>query len=470
MFCSGSSTSIRVLRFGAADALDDLAGQRPDIGAPVAADFRLVVHAAQRNAGELPAQRARNRAPERGLAHAGRPEEAQDRTLGARLHLADGQVVKNALLHLFEVVVILLEDGVRLGDVDVLRAGGLVPRQRGHPLEVSARNHVLGRGRGHFLEPLQLAVALLARLGGHLRLFDLLAQLLDFGDGVVGFAQFLVNRLQLFAQQVFTLALAHLLLDLLLNLRAQLEHFALATQFAHERLQALVHVGRFEQFLPRLRGERRHVPGDEIAQAAGVGHGGGGIGQVVGKLRRADHHLAEQIDHTQLQRFPLGIRPGVHIGQRLNAGAQEGPHPQQFHQTEPVETFEEGDHVAIRHPHQLVHLGERANAVQVGGSGILNARIVLGNDTHKFLFAFERIHQGERRFPADRQGQHDTRKQHGVAYRQDRQFFRNSIRLGHFQKLPWVPERRGTCTLDASGRLRTRPQSTFISASFSIGH
>ena len=42
--------------------LDDLAGERADVGAPVPADRRLVVHAAERDADELAAQGARDAA------------------------------------------------------------------------------------------------------------------------------------------------------------------------------------------------------------------------------------------------------------------------------------------------------------------------------------------------------------------------------------------------------------------------
>ena len=43
----------RVLRLGAAQTLDDLSGQRPDIGPPVSANLRFVAHAAERDAHEL---------------------------------------------------------------------------------------------------------------------------------------------------------------------------------------------------------------------------------------------------------------------------------------------------------------------------------------------------------------------------------------------------------------------------------
>ena len=64
---------------GAAEPLDDAAGQRADVGPPVAADLRLVPHPAERHADELPAQGAGDALAEAGLAHARRPHEAEDR-------------------------------------------------------------------------------------------------------------------------------------------------------------------------------------------------------------------------------------------------------------------------------------------------------------------------------------------------------------------------------------------------------
>ena len=113
----------RVVAARAAQRLDDLPGQRADIGAAMAADLRLVVHAAHGDARELAAQRARDRSPERRLAHAGRPDEAQDRSLQHRPQLQHGQIIQNAILHLFQVVVVLVQDLGRALHVH-LRAGG----------------------------------------------------------------------------------------------------------------------------------------------------------------------------------------------------------------------------------------------------------------------------------------------------------------------------------------------------------
>jgi hypothetical protein len=72
----------RVLGAGLLHHLDDLAGQRADVGAAMAADLGFVAHAAERHADELAAGGLRDRHPERGLADAGRSDEAEDRTLG----------------------------------------------------------------------------------------------------------------------------------------------------------------------------------------------------------------------------------------------------------------------------------------------------------------------------------------------------------------------------------------------------
>src|SRR5256885_1158673 len=63
------------------------------------ADFRFVVHAAQGDAHEFPAQRSRDGLAQRSFAHARRPHKAKDRTFHARLQFLYRQVVQDALLH-----------------------------------------------------------------------------------------------------------------------------------------------------------------------------------------------------------------------------------------------------------------------------------------------------------------------------------------------------------------------------------
>ena len=108
----------RVLRLGAAQALDDLAGQRADVGAAMAADLGLVAHAAERDAHELAAERLRDRARQRGLADARRADEAQDRPLHRRVQLAHREVFEDAILHLVEAGVLVVQDALGARQVD----------------------------------------------------------------------------------------------------------------------------------------------------------------------------------------------------------------------------------------------------------------------------------------------------------------------------------------------------------------
>ena len=62
-----------------AQPLDDASGHRADVRPAVAADLGLVADAAERQAVELPSERARDRLSERRLADARRSDEAQDR-------------------------------------------------------------------------------------------------------------------------------------------------------------------------------------------------------------------------------------------------------------------------------------------------------------------------------------------------------------------------------------------------------
>src|SRR5690606_18655922 len=80
-----------VARLGLADCLDDVAGQRPDVGATMASDLGLVVDAAQADAYEGPIHGAANGLTERRLADSGRADEAPDRRLAAGRELAYGE-------------------------------------------------------------------------------------------------------------------------------------------------------------------------------------------------------------------------------------------------------------------------------------------------------------------------------------------------------------------------------------------
>ena len=228
----------RVHRAGLLHHLDDLAGEGADVGAAMAADLRLVAHAAERQPDELAVHRARDRLGQRGLADARRAGEGEDRRLRLLDERADGEELEDAVLDLLEAVVVLVED--LLGALEIaalLRL--LVPGHGDQPVEVVARDGRFGRHRRHRLEPLQLLDRLLLDLLGHLRLFDLLLQLLDLVALLVLAAQFLLDRLHLLVEVVLLLRLLHLLLDARLDAAIDLELVDLGFEDAGDAVQAL---------------------------------------------------------------------------------------------------------------------------------------------------------------------------------------------------------------------------------------
>src|SRR6266851_962916 len=113
--------------------LDDVAGQRANVGAPVPAYLGLVVHAAERHAHELPPERLRDALAERSLPDSGRADEAQDRPVAFWIELAHREVLEDALLHRLAAEMIRVENAPRLGHVDRIGLGAL-PRELEQPV------------------------------------------------------------------------------------------------------------------------------------------------------------------------------------------------------------------------------------------------------------------------------------------------------------------------------------------------
>ena len=202
-----------LLGAGLFHALNHAARERTDIGPAMAADLRFIAHAAQADADELAPQRAGDRLAQRGLADARRADETEDRALHLFFQLSDGEILENAFFDFFEVVVIFVEDLVRGFEVQIVFRF-LGPRQFHHPFQIGANGGGFGGVRVHLLQALELLFRFLQHLLGHLGVFDALAEFGDFLRPFVQFAELFLNRLELFAQEVFALGLVHLALGL----------------------------------------------------------------------------------------------------------------------------------------------------------------------------------------------------------------------------------------------------------------
>ena len=237
---------------GLLDTLDDVAGEGADVGAAMAADFGLVVHAAEADAYERLAHRAGDRLPQRSLADAGRTREAEDGRFALGRELAHGQIFDDARLDLLESEMILVEDPACFGDVDgLLRRNG--PRELDEPVQIRPDHSGLARGLGHPFVSAELLLRLAVHLGGHLRLRDGFRQFGDFLRLAVAFAELALDGRHLFPQDRFALALVERGFGLLTNLVGEAQHLEALGQELRDLFHPFRDVDRLKDLLLLLR-------------------------------------------------------------------------------------------------------------------------------------------------------------------------------------------------------------------------
>ena len=438
-----------ILLLGAPQPLDDAPGERADVGAAMAADLRLVAHAAQRHAHELPAQRARDTLAQAGLAHARRPHEAQDRLarravarharrLGAAAallaELAHGEVFQDAVLDLVEIEVVLVQHLARAADVDGA-AVGLVPRQAHHPFQIGDDHAALRRAGLHARQPLQLALGLPPRLVGQGRLLEAAPQVGHLAVVAAVLAELLLDGLGLLAQDELALLLGEPLLRVARDLPSDLAHGELVLQHVDQPAQLLGHGIHLQQCLPRRRVRADDERRDEVHHLARIGEVFGRDGQLVGQLIGQLHEAAEEIDDGAAQ--PVQLR----AGRRLLGGALD-PRDQvrvlgdEVEQPDALDPLHHHAHAAVGRPRHLVDRPHGANAMHVLGGDAVHLFVVLGHEHQQAVAAHDVVDDpdGAAALHEERHGR--QREDHGVRERQDgqrvgdREFCRTSARVG----------------------------------------
>ena len=248
------------------ERLHDPTGQGANVGAPVTADLRLVPHAAERHAGELPPHGAGDALSQGRLADARGAHQAEDRSLQVAAQLAHGEKLQDPLLHLLEAVVIRIEHVARVLDLQVV-LGEDSPGQIRDPLQPRPRHRLLRRLLGQLLQPRQLLVDLSAHVFRQLQRGDLLAQLVAVGAGA--FAQLVLDGLQLLAQDVLALRLGDLLLHGAFDVVRGLQHLAPAGEQGDHQSQPLDRVDRIQHLL-LVGGVGGHVVGEQIRESSRI--------------------------------------------------------------------------------------------------------------------------------------------------------------------------------------------------------
>ncbi len=396
------------------------------------ADLGFVAHAADREAHELAAHRLRDRLPERGLADARRSDEAQDRPRQLVLQLAHGEVLDDAILDLLEIVVVLVEDLARPRDVDLIRRRD-APRQLREPVEVRANHAVLGRCRRDFGEPVELALRRLLHVLGHVRVVDLLAQLVRFGLLRIGFAELFLDRPHLLAKVELALVLLHLALDVGLDLVAQLDDFELLGDHAREHAQPLRGVALFEDRLTVRRLEP-HRRGDEVREQVGIGDVVDLHLHLARRLRQIAEQLLEQRAQVAVHRDDL-LGLARHVGQ-----LGEGRRHVRLVRDELVDAEHRaaGDDAAQRAVGNLQHLldrADRADAADVVGRRIFRILVLERDEPDLLAFAQRLFDQLDAGPLHDRERDDGVRKQHRVLKRKDAENFGSFAGFRHYARV-----------------------------------
>ncbi len=414
----------------------------------MAADFRLVAHAAQRQAHELAAGGLGDRTAERGLADARRTHQAQDRTLqriGPALHR---QVLEDALLDLVQAVVVLVEDPLGLDDVDLPRLG-LAPGDRQQPVEVVAHDGGFRRHRAHVAQLLELRIGLGAGLLGELGALDPLLELVELVAGVLLFAQLALDRLHLLVEIVLALGLLHLALHARADLLLDVQHRDLALHQGEDLLQTLGDVEDLQEVLA-IGDLDRQVLGDLVGQLGRIGDlrdAGHGIGL---DLLVELHVVVELLDHRARQRLGL-MRLAQLLVDRGDFGFVELGLVGELDDRGPRLALDQHLDRAVGQLEQLQHLGDDADVVDGAGLGIVVGGVLLGGQKD-LLVSLHHLFEGAHRLVAADEKRADHVREHdNVPQRQHR----NCSHLAHNAMLPdrRIPGARPRTTLpDSVGR------------------
>src|SRR5262249_16132378 len=197
--------------------LNYAAGNWPDVGAAMAADFCLVAHPAETDPHEFATQRVSDRLAETGFADAGRSEKTEDSTVSLRIEFAHGEIFDQPFLSLFKIVVIAIENLLCLIEIEVILAK-FVPRQIGNDLDVTDDHGKLGACWRNEIESLQFALGLLHHGFRRIRFLQSRPQLLRlFLAATLGLTQLVLDRLELRTQICATLCVGKLRSDIFLQ-------------------------------------------------------------------------------------------------------------------------------------------------------------------------------------------------------------------------------------------------------------
>jgi hypothetical protein len=356
---------------------------------------------------------ARDALAERGLAHPWRADEAQDRRTALRVELLHGQEFQDALLHAFQPEVVGLQRGARRRQVDG-RAVGHGPGQLGHPLQPGLQRARLGAHAGTAAQARQFLAHMGLGVGRHAGLGDGLLQAFHLGVVLALFAQFLLDRLELLAQDEFAFAVLQLFLGALADLLRKPQHLDAVGEQLQHLLQPFLGGQQFQQHLLFLQ-FHVHQAGGDVGQLRGRARG-------LQRMRQFGRHAGQQREDlhralAQLHAQCLGLGAGwFGLFDAQDARRQEGVAGHQFEQAEALPAVAHGVDLAVGRLHLAHHRGQRPDGTEFVEAGFVDRRVLLQHDAQRRLGRHRVLQRGQAARAPHGDGHQHVREEHHVAH------------------------------------------------------
>ncbi len=248
--------------------LDQFTRHRANVSPAMTADFRFITHAAQRHTDVFTPCCFSDGLAQRGFTYPRRPHQTQDRPLDFIYTALNREILKDAVFHALQTIMVSIEDFLRLTQV-FFDLATRIPRHLHHPVDVAAHHGRFRRHRRHHFQLLQFRFRFLFRLFRHFRRVDLTLQRFVFVRRVVHLAKFFLNRFHLLVQIVLALGFLHLLFHAVANAFLNLQQIDFRFHHRHQIFQTFVNVGHLQYGL-FIRQFQRHMRGDGVSQTCRV--------------------------------------------------------------------------------------------------------------------------------------------------------------------------------------------------------
>ncbi len=273
-------------------------------------------------------------------------------------------------------------------------AGQDAPRQRDEQFQVRADDGMLRRGGGDLFQARQFAARFFERFFGHAGGGNFVAEIAQYRRLVVHLAQFLLDNLQLLAQEIFALRLAYFVFGARLHLLAQLQHFHFALQKGQHRFQFGADRIQFQHGLALFHGHAGHG-GDQRDDRARIVHVQDGSRQIVLQIGRKRDDALKLRDNGVAQGFHLDaqfqrFRRGAHLRRQIGPLLGEA-----FHD-DALQAVHEDAHRAVGQPHVMGHARHRPHPKDVIRAAFFDFGIFLRHEANELVATQDLFHQLER--------------------------------------------------------------------------